>query len=178
MNAVVPNDWTAFFRDRIWKVAPRAPMAGIENGGWKLVYTDVEPELTKAAEETSKLYDYWYSLGIMIQGDGSSGDADDGIVRDVVRECRPPRRESGRGCAWSRSTGTATPRRASATRSAPESPRTDPLELLLENLDTFKTYKVDYHGGEKFPHLERVAGKPDLVSAIGQAKAGATPAKK
>ena len=30
-----------------------------------------------------------------------------------------------------------------------------PLELLLENRDFFKTYSIDYHGGEQYPHLER-----------------------
>ena len=29
------------------------------------------------------------------------------------------------------------------------------LELLVENTDYYKTYKLDYHGGEKFPHLVR-----------------------
>ena len=43
-----------------------------------------------------------------------------------------------------------------------------PLELLVENVDTFKTCRIDYHGGEKYPHLERVEGKPDLLSAIGK----------
>ncbi len=52
------------------RVAPRAPLGGIENGGWKLVYTDVKPELVQAAEEESKLYDFWYSLGIVVQGEG------------------------------------------------------------------------------------------------------------
>src|SRR3989442_9166918 len=29
-----------------------------------------------------------------------------------------------------------------------------------------KTYKLDYHGGERFPHLERDASKPDLLDQI------------
>jgi len=178
MNAVVPNDWTAFFRDRIWKVTPRAPMSGIENGGWKLVYTDVEPELTKAAEETSKVYDFWYSLGIMIQGDGTSGDADEGIIRDVVPGMPAAAAGIGPGMRLVAVNGHRYSEKGLSDALRAGKSEKDPLELILENLDTFKTYKVDYHGGEKFPHLERVAGKPDLVSAIGQPKAGAAPAKK
>jgi predicted metalloprotease with PDZ domain len=178
MNAVVPNDWTAFFRDRIWKVTPRAPLSGIENGGWKLVYTDVEPELTKAAEETSKVYDFWYSLGIMIQGDGTSGDADEGIIRDVVPGMPAAAAGIGPGMRLVAVNGHRYSEKGLSDALRAGKSEKDPLELLLENLDTFKAYKVDYHGGEKFPHLERVAGKPDLVSAIGQPKAGAAPAKK
>ena len=41
-----------------------------------------------------------------------------------------------------------------------------PLELLVENTEYYKTYKLDYHGGEKFPHLVRDETKPDVLSEI------------
>jgi hypothetical protein len=43
---------------------------------------------------------------------------------------------------------------------------TAPIELLVENQDYFKACKVDYHGGERYPHLERDAAKPDLLTEI------------
>ena len=43
---------------------------------------------------------------------------------------------------------------------------TDPIELLVENTDYYKTYKLDYHGGEKYPHLVRDDSKPDMLSEI------------
>jgi predicted metalloprotease with PDZ domain len=46
----------------------------------------------------------------------------------------------------------------------------DPLELLVENTDYFKIYKLDYHGGEKYPHLVRDESKPDVLSQIITAK--------
>jgi hypothetical protein len=53
-------------------------------------------------------------------------------------------------------------------RAAVKSAKTDtaPIELLVENEDYFKTCKIDYHDGEKYPHLERDATKPDLLSEI------------
>jgi hypothetical protein len=42
----------------------------------------------------------------------------------------------------------------------------DPLELGVENADVLKTYKINYHGGEKFPHLERDSSRPDLLQQI------------
>ena len=47
---------------------------------------------------------------------------------------------------------------------------TAPIELLVENTDYYKTYKIDYHAGEKYPHLVRDASKPDLLSEILKAK--------
>jgi len=41
-----------------------------------------------------------------------------------------------------------------------------PMELLVENAGYYKTYKVDYHGGEKYPHLMRDESKPDMLSEI------------
>jgi predicted metalloprotease with PDZ domain len=45
-----------------------------------------------------------------------------------------------------------------------------PLEMLVENSDYYKTYKIDYHGGEKYPHLLRDDSKPDLLTDILKAK--------
>ena len=43
---------------------------------------------------------------------------------------------------------------------------TAPLDLLAENNEFFKTYSLDYHEGERYPHLERDESKPDLLSEI------------
>ena len=43
---------------------------------------------------------------------------------------------------------------------------TAPIELLVENEEFFKTCKVDYHDGERYPRLERDATKPDLLTEI------------
>ena len=40
------------------------------------------------------------------------------------------------------------------------------LELLVENTDYYKTFKIDYHGGEKYPHLVRDESKPDILTEI------------
>jgi hypothetical protein len=41
-----------------------------------------------------------------------------------------------------------------------------PLDLLVENTDYFKTYSLNYHGGEQYPHLVRDESKPDSLSDI------------
>ena len=40
------------------------------------------------------------------------------------------------------------------------------LELLIKDGEYYKTYSVDYHGGEKYPHLVRIENTPDLLSEI------------
>ena len=41
-----------------------------------------------------------------------------------------------------------------------------PLDLLLKAGVYYKTYRVDYHGGEQYPHLKRDEAAPDLISLI------------
>ena len=40
LNEVIPYDWRSFLNARVNAVNPHAPVGGITNGGWKLVYTD------------------------------------------------------------------------------------------------------------------------------------------
>jgi predicted metalloprotease with PDZ domain len=42
----------------------------------------------------------------------------------------------------------------------------DPIELLLRQGDTYKTYRIDYHGGDRYPHLVRDEASPDVLSDI------------
>jgi len=36
----------------------------------------------------------------------------------------------------------------------------------VENTEYFKTYNLDYHGGEKYPHLVRDESRPDMLADI------------
>jgi len=42
----------------------------------------------------------------------------------------------------------------------------DPIVLLTANGNYFQTVTIDYHGGLRNPHLERVNSKPDLLDEI------------
>jgi predicted metalloprotease with PDZ domain len=41
-----------------------------------------------------------------------------------------------------------------------------PIELIVSNDNEFRTLRLDYHDGEKYPQLERVQGTPDLLDEI------------
>jgi hypothetical protein len=41
-----------------------------------------------------------------------------------------------------------------------------PVALLTENEDYYQIYTLDYHGGEKYPILDRDSSKPDLLGKI------------
>jgi predicted metalloprotease with PDZ domain len=42
----------------------------------------------------------------------------------------------------------------------------DPIELIVKSGDEYRTVAIDYHGGLRYPHLERIPGTPDRIGAI------------
>jgi len=49
--------------------------------------------------------------------------------------------------------------------------RTAPIELLVENGSFQETYKLNYHDGERYPHLERDNTKPDALGDVIKSRA-------
>jgi predicted metalloprotease with PDZ domain len=103
-----------------------------------------------------------YSLGLSVN--------DDGVVRDTVEGMIAAKAGIGPGMKIVSVNG----RRITADvwRDALRASKSSssPIELIVENTDYFRVVKLDYHGGEKFPHLVRDESKPDLLTEIFRAK--------
>ncbi|MEA2604113.1 MAG: hypothetical protein QOF89_5105 [Acidobacteriota bacterium] len=158
LNGIVPYDWRAFFAERVYAVQPRAPLGGFEAAGWKLVYTDQPNEYQTARAKTSKLVDTSFTLGLWIK--------EDGTVDDVV--VGSPAWEAGLGPGMKL---VAVNGRKWAPEILPEEIRaaktsTAPIEITTEHGDVIRAFHVSYHDGERYPHLERDASQPDLLSLI------------
>jgi predicted metalloprotease with PDZ domain len=158
LKSVQPYDWAGFFQKRVESIEERGPLAGIENGGWKLVYNDKRSDYWTAIEDEHKVADLMFSLGIIVRNEG--GVADVAIGGPVQKSGIAPGAKvtSVNGRQFT----------ASVLREAVHSAaaNNDPIELQVKNGEYFSMHRVDYHGGEKYPHLEREMGKPDLLSAI------------
>lgn len=156
LDKVAPYDWAGFFKTRIYSIAPHAPMDGIAHGGWKLVYTDTPTDFFKTAERDG--VNAWYSLGLSVSAKGD--------VFDVLPE--GPAFQAGLipGMDILSVDG-----RAFSGEALKEAIRTgkdgkDPIRLTVKSGPFVKELAVDYHGGERYPRLERVAGTPDLLAQI------------
>lgn len=162
MNSVSPYDWRKFFEDRIRSHGPGAPLGGIENSGWKLVYSEVMNDHQRSLEETDHVVDLAFSLGFSVHGPGGE---DGSTVVDVI-----PGTPAGKaGMAPGMRLLAVNGRRWSpdglreAVRAAKNSK--EPIVLLLENEDYFQSFALDYRGGERYPHLESVH-TADVLSEI------------
>jgi predicted metalloprotease with PDZ domain len=159
LNQVASYDWRGFLSERLTNHGPGAPLTGIENSGWKLVYTDTPSELWKAGEEQRKNVGAGaYSIGLWL--------TDEGQVRDTIEGM--PAAKAGIGPGMKVAAVNGKKFSADVLRDALKTGKSssEPLELLVENTDYYHTFKLDYHGGEKYPHLERDESKPDVLSDI------------
>jgi predicted metalloprotease with PDZ domain len=168
LQEIAPYDWRSFFTQRVNSHGPGAPLGGLENSGWKLVYTETPNESRESGETAMHLTDVQFSLGFVVRDTG--GENGDEVI-DVI----PGSAAAQAGIAPGMKLVAVNGRRWSpddlhaAIRQTKNGKA--PIELLIENEDFFQTYAVNYHGGERYPHLERISGKPDLLGEIAKMKA-------
>jgi len=158
LNQVVPYDWAKLLRDRLDSKSPHAPMGGIENDGWNIIYNDNKNATMEAAEKVGNAIDMSFSLGLIVTKDGDIRDAIPGMPAYAAGIGPGMKIIAVNGRKWSKDTMRAALRYGTQTK--------QPLELLCENADYFSTYKIDYHGGEKYPHLVRNGSQPDVLSDV------------
>jgi predicted metalloprotease with PDZ domain len=162
LNQIAPYDWRGFWTERLTNHGPGAPLGGVEGSGWKLVYDETPSDFERSAERAENLVDEAFSVGLVLK--------DDGEVSDTIEGMTAAKAGMGPGMKVVAVNG----RKFSADvlhdaiKTAKSS--SDPIELLVENTDYYKTFKLDYHEGEKHPHLVRDESKPDLLGEIIKAK--------
>lgn len=158
LNQIVPYDWRGFWTERLTNHDPHAPLGGVEGSGWKLTYDNSRTDRMQAWESIHREINAEYSIGLLLK--------DDGTIVDTVENMMAAKAGIGPGMKIIAVNGRRfTPGifRIALSEGVNSS---DPLELLVENTDYFTTYKLDYHGGEKYPHLVRDDSKPDVLGEI------------
>jgi predicted metalloprotease with PDZ domain len=164
LNRVHAHDWAGFFRARVDALEPRAPLRGIELSGWRLVYRDTASTYLRKLEQATREIDHSFSLGLVLHEDGGVIDVLAGSPAGRAGIAPAATVVAVGGRRFSREVLSAA---LAATRSTPD------LDLLIENQDMFRTVKVIYKGGPRFPTLERILAEPDLLATSWARRSGA-----
>ena len=158
LNSVQSYDWATFLRTRLDDHSSGAPLDGLTRGGYKLVYSDAPTDYFKASETRRKIADLTYSLGCVV--------AVEGRLTDVLWNGPAFRQGLTVGSQIVAVNGTAyDPDRLRDAVKAAKTAR-DPIELLIRNGDRYRTVRVDYHDGLRYPRLERDASVPSRLDEI------------
>ncbi|PXA89289.1 peptidase M61 [Caulobacter sp. D4A] len=157
LNGVVAYDWSTFLKDRIEGVNPKAPLDGLTRGGYKLVYTDAPTDYFKVSETRGKVTNLAYSIGLTVGSDG--------VLSDVQWDGPAFKAGLTQGLTLVAVNGEAYD--ADKLKAAvKDTAKGQPVELLVKEGSRYRTVKLDYTGGLRYPRLERVAGTPARLDDI------------
>ena len=158
MNTVQPNDWATFLKTRLEGHGPGAPLDGLARGGYRLVYTDTPTEYFRSSEARRKITDLTYSLGLTVNKDGelTAVQWDGPAFKAGLTDGQKVIAVNGFGFDPDRLKDAV----ASAKGAG------DAVELIVKAGERYRTLKIPYNGGLRYPRLERVAGTPDRLGDI------------
>ena len=171
LDGVAPYDWRSFLRTRLDSLSPHAPLGGIENSGWRLDYDEHPNKADAQKEKQGKGVDLRYSLGLTFKEDGTVVDVLGKSPAEAAGVSTGMKLVAVDGRAW-------TPELLKEALAASKSDKALPVTLLLVNDDFYRAFPLNYHDGERYPHLERDNSRPDLLEDILRPHAAASAASK
>jgi predicted metalloprotease with PDZ domain len=175
MNAVVAYDWRTFFRERLDSTSPQPPFGGLERSGWQLSYSEEKTELIRDLQDTRKIDLLWplweksdftdqrYSIGILVSDDGTVLDGSPGMAAldaGIVPGMRIVRVNGEKFSIAGLENAVKASRHGAA------------IELTVANGSHESKAKLEYREGARYPTLERISSRPDILSQILAPQAG------
>ena len=158
LNGVVANDWATFLRSRLDSNSYQAPLGGLENGGYKLTYSDTPNSWSAMEDAESGSFNFWYSIGLHAGKSGTVSDVLKGGIADKTGLGPGMKIIAVNGRGYSPDVLKAAIHDAKDSGPA--------AELIILNTGFYKVVRLDYHGGERYPLLERVSSVPDRLDDI------------
>ena len=156
LGRVQAHDWAGYLRERIDGHGPGAPLDGLARAGWKLVYTDTPNLAIVDAADDGEYDDFRFSLGLSIA-------SDEGKVNEVLWNGPAYRAGIAKDMQVVAVNDIAykserLKRAISAAKSGKQA-----IELLLRQGESYRSVRIDYHEGLRYPHLVRINGAPDRL---------------
>lgn len=150
LNAVEPYDWAKFLHERTDSVGKPAPLDGLHRGGYHLAYTDTPSDLEKQGEDGRHRNNQTFSIGVDI-------DQKDSAIAEVIWDSPAFKANLIEGDVILAVNGNAYNADALSDAIKAAKGTQARIELIVRNGEHFKIASIDYHGGLRYPHLERDA---------------------
>src|SRR5206468_10170243 len=155
-----PYDWRGYLQRKVYDIAASPPLEGITGGGYRLAFTSEPTKWWTSLEKQRKQTDLTYSGGLVTGPDGK--------VVSVLWD------------SPAFNAGIALGNQVVAVNSRTFSPddfkqairdaagNGAPVQLLVKDGDLYRTLTLDWHGGLRYPRLEKVGkgrGTLDMLLA-------------
>ena len=158
LKKVQPYEWRGYLQRKVYSIAPEAPLEGITDGGYKLVYTDEPTKWIKSAEKNGKNNELTYSGGFVVGNDGKITSVlwDSPAFNAGLTVGSELIAVNGR-----KFDGDAIKQAIKDAANGGPSP-----QLLIHDGDVYKTVALDWHGGLRYPRLEKVGKGEGTLDAL------------
>ena len=154
LNRLAPYDWAGFFHTRLTSTSAEAPVGGSKNGGWKVMFNDKPMSWGDAAVILAMSIPSASTWAAMVW-------STDAIVGSPAFEAGISSQMKIIGVNGRVFTQELL---SDALKSAKGTSK--PITLLVVVDDYFRTCTITYHDGARYPHLERVEGRPDYLDEL------------
>jgi predicted metalloprotease with PDZ domain len=163
LSIITALDWHTFFQSHIYDVNSKPPTDGLEAAGWRLVYNATPNNEPIHADPTNPVNCYAaYSIGIDVKRDGT--------VADVLPAS--PAYVAGLGPHMTILAVDGRVYSVDVLNQAIAHPRDGKITVIVRNFDSVESRDIQYAGGLRYPHLERIPNSHDYLSEILSPRSG------
>ncbi|HEY2475379.1 MAG TPA: hypothetical protein VGI19_11335 [Candidatus Cybelea sp.] len=158
LGQVEPYDWHAFFQRLVYQPTTHPPTDELARAGWKMAYTSTPNKFIVAEESDNHGIEGWYSYGAVLNASGVVRDVREGSAAWHARLAPGMKVLAVNNQEFSADVLEYAIKKAQHTNA--------PIVLITSQTGWFQTLSLDYHDGIRYPHLERIAGTPDMLASI------------
>jgi predicted metalloprotease with PDZ domain len=157
LSAICPYDWHSFFEKYVYQVNGLPPTEGLEAAGWRLLYNATPNKKSFWADlPHSPSYFASASIGMDLQKDGTISDVLPGT----------PAYDAGLGPDMTVLAVNGVAFSPDVLDESIAHPRNGKISLVIRNFASVETREIQYPGGVRYPHLERIPGTHDYLTEI------------
>jgi predicted metalloprotease with PDZ domain len=158
LNDLLADDWSDYLHTRLDTHQNTTIDAALADTGWRLVFRDTPSVFLQRAQEANETVDRTFSIGLALDKQAK--------ISQVIWDSAAFKAGLTLGTSVVAVNGRAYKAELldQAIRDAQDP--TKPVELLVRDLDRYRTVKLDYTGGLRYPDLVRTAGSADRLTDI------------
>jgi predicted metalloprotease with PDZ domain len=162
LAAIAPGDWRGFVHRHLDLTGTDALVGALERAGWRLNYSADKNVAVESRQKRHKSIERQWSIGLRLDKDAN--------VVDAIEDRAAARAGVGPGMKLIGVGGRKYTAELLDTAIAEAQQARQPIVLLVENGEFYRTIAVPYYDGPRYPHLTRIAGRGDGLAAVTSAR--------
>ncbi len=158
LSAIAPADWRSIIRSHLDVPNTSALLEALKHSGWQLSYSGEKNSYVEVSQKLNKSVIREWSIGLRLNEKARIADVIEGRPAALAGAAPGMLLVAVNGKKYSADVLDAAIAAAQSSH--------QPIELLVENDDYYRTLSVAYFDGPRYPHLTRVAGTADYLSEV------------